>query len=1215
MGRFWESVKAVLVVRYRDPDAVLREYGSWKPPDEAEARQKFLHTHTHHDVFDVMAPIKQLKEFGEGVQLYFAMLKLLALLFCGLALVPGLVNVVFCGLGRWYDQPDLTRTMLGNYGLLTLDGPGSQLNASASAASGGSLAGTATATAASEGAVTALFRSSAGQPSASVGGMDKGRLLVAMSVLDLLGEGRLLVAMSVLDLLGVLVFFGFCLYLIYYVRRVTTSADRTLTTIKDYSVRVERVPPDTHPAALKDYLQAAGGEGAEVVQVELCRKVDELLSLVIERGEAVEELDLHTAVLQRTAEVFPRVNLDREIDVLVSQFRLLELQDRIRAEQQEASTAQVVSAFVTFATPESRSAALAALPRSRLRQWRLPAEDKFANAGVGSAGAKPVALDVSEAPEPSDIQYENLEYGKWQRFVRLIFTNLAKYLVMLAGFALVSLAPAMRMGLSASQTAPLAEQCNLYCSYTDAAGNYQLQGTNRTLYRGCDPVSGNGTLANRLDCEDTTICFECYCRAALNAGRYGELPYCFRFANVVALSVVAQALAVLGIVVANFIIQYAVSWLATQEKHHTRSREAVAQARTLFITQFVNTAFSNLVANMYLPGPAAAVSDTVLDRYIFNGGFGDTTPNWYGDVGRPIVIAIFLTTLIIHLKIGFLWWWRRHKLATRYKALTQRQLDEAYEGHEFELSIRYGQHLYVIFVVVTYSSGMPILYILAAVHFASCYWAEKFELLKVCKRPLSYSRDLALYVSTTLPFAALWHVVFAMWFYSLFGMARSGLITQAFATTLADTLESFSGLMARGSQLTPSVASAGHHLVALMALGCFLFVYFTISAWVALIRSVAASLGVARLAGKGAEEEVSIVPEFGVAVRSQMLVGPSTYSIHENPAYAHAFVRMEDFDWEIKALEAKAAAVMPDLGPTNALVRAFSRHAYRKLTTANRLRVRRAARAAQARGAAPSPSGRHFTDADPPPPPVNIFAWFNGGQGQAHGLGLGPGQAQAGPGGGGQPLAPGPFKHNHVVPEPEAKGFDLGKELGRGKEGQEHAPRGRASGAPSRLSTEEGEPGVAAAGATAPAREAARRRSTADGAPEAGVDSEAGSRPASGLRAGSRGLVPPRAGHRRSETGGPPPAPAEGLVGPEPEARLPGQPSLGPEALALGPSHHAPAPPLPPAGHVVPAVGRGARASAEIGGPESPGGGVPGGGRPPKGAVPYPKDELVMSFR
>ncbi|KAG2489936.1 hypothetical protein HYH03_011568 [Edaphochlamys debaryana] len=38
MGRFWESVKAVLVVRYRDPDAVLREYGSWKSPDEAEAR-------------------------------------------------------------------------------------------------------------------------------------------------------------------------------------------------------------------------------------------------------------------------------------------------------------------------------------------------------------------------------------------------------------------------------------------------------------------------------------------------------------------------------------------------------------------------------------------------------------------------------------------------------------------------------------------------------------------------------------------------------------------------------------------------------------------------------------------------------------------------------------------------------------------------------------------------------------------------------------------------------------------------------------------------------------------------------------------------------------------------------------------------------------------------------------------------------------------------
>ena len=44
-----------------------------------------------------------------------------------------------------------------------------------------------------------------------------------------------------------------------------------------------------------------------------------------------------------------------------------------------------------------------------------------------------------------------------------------------------------------------------------------------------------------------------------------------------------------------------------------------------------------------------------------------------------------------------------------------------------------GQHLYLIFVVMTYSSSMPLLYVLAAVHFATCYLSEKYELLKICK--------------------------------------------------------------------------------------------------------------------------------------------------------------------------------------------------------------------------------------------------------------------------------------------------------------------------------------------------------------------------------------------------------------------------------------------------------------------------------------------------
>ncbi|KAG2438791.1 hypothetical protein HXX76_005332 [Chlamydomonas incerta] len=940
------SCANLLRTKYRSSQSVLKEYGHWEKPSEIDAREKFVATHTHHNIFDYNAPLKDLKEFGEGVLLYFYLLKYTAYVFAVLAVFPALPLIVFNGLGGWYIKADVERTSLGNYGLLSFDGSSADLAAAANTTFGHSGRSATT-----EGAVTALFMSTANASSVRMAGMDKRQLLVAMSVMDLL---------------GVLIFFAYCCYMLWFVRATANAADRNTTTIKDYSVRVGGLPPDTASAALRDYLQAKAGEGAEVVQVELCRKVHALLALVIEREAALDAGDSALAVLQRSAECYPKVPVDLEVDVLDAKFRRADLEDLIRQEQAAADKNQVVTAFVTFSTAECRYKAMEALPRSLMRQWRMPPADKFDNGGRGSAGQKPVALDVVPAPEPSDVQYENLEFTPGQRAARLVATHIAKYVVLLIGFLVVSLAPALRMGLNASGSDTTLAQCAAHCTYTDVTGNYVLSAANRVLYKGCDPVAGTGTLPNKLDCEDQKICYECFCRAALTSAQYGELLYCSRFSNVVAVSTGAQALAVLGIVIANTLIQYAIGWLTHLEKHHTRSREAVAKARGLFITQFINTAFSNLVANWYLPGPAAALPHW-LKGYIFGGAYADTTPAWYTDVGRPIVISVFLNTVITHAKIGFWWWWRRYKLSSRYRCLTQEQLDASFEGHDFELALKFGQHLYLIFVVMTYSSSMPLLYLLAALHFATCFLSEKYELLKICKRPLTYSRDLAVYAAGTLPFACLWHLALGLWFYSLFGCGRSPIMAAAFKASLEASLENLKGLMSAASALTPAgvaarltQSSSAHLFLGFLALAAALFVFFTLANWLALMRSLASLLGCIKDSGAAGEAEFSNTPEFAVAVRSQLLVGPATYSIHANPAYAHAFERMEQLHWEEKELEAKAAA-MPEVfgdaaagaaspGPAAALVRAFSRRSKARRTAAGRLRARKQATAAAAAG-------------------------------------------------------------------------------------------------------------------------------------------------------------------------------------------------------------------------------------------------------------------------
>lgn len=208
----------------------------------------------------------------------------------------------------------------------------------------------------------------------------------------------------------------------------------------------------------------------------------------------------------------------------------------------------------------------------------------------------------------------------------------AKYVVLLLGFGLINLAPAIRNGLGGTGTGPARTDCDTSCQYTvsgegegagfatalhmengtsvarheqahqkrarpppppppsctnteacdlcpllpcpatpllvaslripltptpfphdprpqpttnrqqDSAGNYALSTANRELYRGCDPVAGTGTYPSGLDCEALTICYECFCRASLNAGAYGQSAYCGRFTSVIALSAASQVL-------------------------------------------------------------------------------------------------------------------------------------------------------------------------------------------------------------------------------------------------------------------------------------------------------------------------------------------------------------------------------------------------------------------------------------------------------------------------------------------------------------------------------------------------------------------------------------------------------------------------------------------------------------------------------------------------
>ncbi len=53
------------------------------------------------------------------------------------------------------------------------------------------------------------------------------------------------------------------------------------------------------------------------------------------------------------------------------------------------------------------------------------------------------------------------------------------------------------------------------------------------------------------------------------------------------------------------------------------------------------------------------------------------------------------------------------------------------QGHEFELSERYGELLAVIFACLVFSAAMPLMYWVLAISFLVHYNLERYELLRV----------------------------------------------------------------------------------------------------------------------------------------------------------------------------------------------------------------------------------------------------------------------------------------------------------------------------------------------------------------------------------------------------------------------------------------------------------------------------------------------------
>jgi len=107
------------------------------------------------------------------------------------------------------------------------------------------------------------------------------------------------------------------------------------------------------------------------------------------------------------------------------------------------------------------------------------------------------------------------------------------------------------------------------------------------------------------------------------------------------------------------------------------------------------------------------------------------------------------------------------------RQITQEEYEDMYSGPEFILQLRFAQVLSMIFVTMTYSSGLPILYLVAFLSLFITYWIDKFLMLRYFRVANQFTEANSRAVVNILPWAAVFHFIFGYMLYSYPNIMRS----------------------------------------------------------------------------------------------------------------------------------------------------------------------------------------------------------------------------------------------------------------------------------------------------------------------------------------------------------------------------------------------------------------------------------------------------------
>jgi hypothetical protein len=163
------------------------------------------------------------------------------------------------------------------------------------------------------------------------------------------------------------------------------------------------------------------------------------------------------------------------------------------------------------------------------------------------------------------------------------------------------------------------------------------------------------------------------------------------------------------------------------------------------------------------------------------------TVNWYNSVGVTIILVQLGDVFNAHIEAVLKYFKylvaKRKATENPANALTQEELNKCFVGPEFEFAFSYAQLMSTFFVTLTFATGIPLLYPIAAANFLLYYIVEKYLFITLYKIPPHFNTAVGRRASSLIPIAILFHIAMSIWMLSnktIFNNENSGAVAEEY---------------------------------------------------------------------------------------------------------------------------------------------------------------------------------------------------------------------------------------------------------------------------------------------------------------------------------------------------------------------------------------------------------------------------------------------------